>query len=113
MKSIDLEHIRRDPIEQTELFQAVELTANIKAYNRVITFIDRWAELGLETQMEQVIDTMYGYDRFCFEKKKILWEYYGIVWKSPVDLNPEIDFDHLEFEEEEEAGIERIHYEEK
>ena len=103
MEIIDLDKIRRDPIEQTELFQAVELTANVKAYNRVITFIDRWTELGFEKQMEQVLETMYGYDRFCFEKKKILLEDYGIEWKSPVDLNPEIDFDNLEFIEEDET----------
>ena len=103
MGIIDLDKIRRDPIEQTELFQAVELTANVKAYNRVITFIDRWTELGLEEKMRPIINTMYGYDRFCFEKKKILWEDYGIKWKSPVDLNPEIDFDNLEFIEEDET----------
>ena len=103
MEIIDLDKIRRDPIEQTELFQAVELTVNIKAYNRVITFIDRWAELGFEKKMAFWIEEMYGYNRFCFEKKKILLENYGIRWKSPVELNPEIDFDHLEFIEEDET----------
>ena len=99
---IKLESIQRDPIEQTELFQSVEQTANRKAYSRVIAFIDKCSELNEGSRMNHVMNTMYGYDRFCFEKKKILLEDYGIEWQSPTELNPQIDFDNLELAEEEE-----------
>lgn len=97
---IDLEQIRRDPIEETELFKAVELTANIKARNRVVEFIERWEESGVKPS--GLTGNMYGYHRFCFEKKKILMEDYGIEWNSPVELNIGVDFDQLAAECEDE-----------
>ena len=99
---IKLKDIKRDPIEQTESFKMIEQTVNIKAYNRVISFIDKSAELNFNKRMEYVLNTMYGYDRFCFEKKKILLEEYDIEWQSPTELNPQIDFDNLELIKEEE-----------
>lgn len=31
--------------------------------------------------------------KYWWTKKKILREKFGMEWKSPVDLNPEVDFD--------------------
>ena len=93
--------IKRDPIEKTKLFKSVELTANVKARNRVIEFIQRWEDFGM--QIPDRMGNLYGYDRFCFEKKRILMEDYGIAWMSPTELNPGIDFDEMvrEYDEEE------------
>ena len=101
---IDLENIKRDPIEETERFKALELDVNIRARDKVVEFIQWIYDFHLQDEMAWLLETNYGYDRFCFEKKKILWERYGIEWKSPVDLNPGVDFDRLAAEcpEEEE-----------
>lgn len=58
------------------------------------------AYLKIELELERLIREEIGeggYMGFCHEywwtKKRILKERYGIEWKSPVDLNPMVNFD--------------------
>ena len=90
MKELDVSLLAHDPVEETEVYQALNPTVTFRALANVETYAQRWSELGLESQMAHWIDTMYNYDRFCFEKKKLLMETYGIDWKTPFELNPEL-----------------------
>lgn len=56
--------------------------------------------LKIELEMERLIRKEIGeggYVGFCHKywwtKKNLLKEKYGIEWKSPVDMNPDVDFD--------------------
>ena len=101
---IDFNNWIRDPVEETELFQTVAPVAEIKAKTLVLQFIQKWKDSGLIYQ----IKTNYGYDRVCFEMKKILYQDYGILWKTPFELNPEL---YVLFREQEENGY--VWYEER
>tara|TARA_B100000315_G_C14395764_1_gene504145 strand:- start:641 stop:853 length:213 start_codon:yes stop_codon:yes gene_type:complete len=50
-----------------------------------------------EVQVEKNLESYPKHFGFCHrhweEKKRILKETYGISWKSPADMNPEICFD--------------------
>ena len=69
-------NIKTDPIELTDKYLKIELELE-----RLIR-----KEIGED-----------GYMGFCHKywwtKKNLLKEKYGIEWKSPVDMNPDVDFD--------------------
>lgn len=56
--------------------------------------------LKIELELERLIRKEIGeggYMGFCHKywwtKKNLLKDKYGIEWKSPVDMNPDVDFD--------------------
>ena len=60
-----------------------------------VEYTDKY--LKIELELEKTIRKESGDCRFCHQywniKKKILYEKYGIDWKSPVELNPTVRFD--------------------
>ena len=50
-----------------------------------------------EQEAEQQLATIKDKEGYCHyfwkEKKRFLWEKFGIKWKSPAELNPGIIFD--------------------
>ncbi len=72
--------IKLDPIEKTDKFKKIEKELNEKI------------ELFLNTQ--HISKGTLGYCYAYWETKKMLLQkYYNIDWKTPAELNPEINFD--------------------
>lgn len=72
--------IKLDPIEKTDEFKKIEKELNEKI------------ELFLNTQ--HISKGTLGYCHAYWETKKCFYKkYYNIDWKTPAELNPEINFD--------------------
>lgn len=72
---------KKDPIEDTPEFKAV------------IKEVEMLAKVALER--DGITKEMYRgwYTHFWDCKKKILKEKYGIKWKTPYEMNPDIIYD--------------------
>jgi hypothetical protein len=68
---------RYDPIEDDRVVQPLLQKANQEA----------------EEELKNEPRKLGFCHQFWGTKKHILWEKYGITWRSPADLNPEIAFD--------------------
>jgi len=72
-----MENIKHDPIEENPELKKIINKAEKEAENKLISCKRR-----------------FGYCRLLWlMKKQILKEKYKINWKSPIEMNPEIDFD--------------------
>ena len=69
--------LKTDPVEQTPQYKAVEEEVHRK----------------VEQELKDIIGTMGACFLMWKLKKEILKNDYGIEWKSPGELNPDIRFD--------------------
>lgn len=77
---LDEDGFRRDIVEKDPFFQSVLREAEKEAQQKL-------EQRGIKTGA-------VGYYKFFWQEKKIiLREKYGIDWKTPQEMNPEINFD--------------------
>ena len=85
--------ILHDPVEDTPEYMAIkdEVEAKADLYIKQLKET-RWREAKTDFERSLIRSASYAHVYWA-EKKRILREDYGIEWKTPGEMNPQIRFD--------------------
>jgi hypothetical protein len=88
-----MRNLKYDPIEDSEKYKKIVAEVDKKAKEKVEALVQSQVDKCKNEEDRELVLSVPTFQRFEYEKKRILRDEYGIEWKSCIDLNPDINFD--------------------